>query len=363
MIIAKFIAGLLLLVLGAELLVKGASGVANALRVSPLVIGLTVVAFGTSAPEMAVSVVAALTGTPDIALGNVVGSNIFNVLFILGISALITPLLVSRQLIRIDIPVMVSVSGLVVLFGYDGVIVWWEGMFFLLVGVAYTVFSIYESRHEKNEEVLQEYTEKFGKKTHTQPRRNTGMSLLMVLVGLGLLILGSRWLVNGAVFIAGKAGVSDMVIGLTIIAVGTSLPEVATSVMASLRGQRDIAVGNVIGSNIFNILFILGASSMFSKQGITVSEDALFFDIPIMIAVAVACVPFFFTGGRLERWEGGLFLFYYAGYAVYLVLANQEGASVEIYAAAMIWFVIPMTLFTAVLVTAREYRKNNRGPY
>jgi len=146
-------------------------------------------------------------------------------------------------------------------------------------------------------------------------------------------------------------------IGLTIIAVGTSLPEVATSVVASVRGQRDIAVGNVIGSNIFNILFILGITAMTADGGVIVADSALFFDIPIMIAVALACVPFFFTGGKLDRWEGGLFLFYYLAYSAYLVLANLGHASLEEFTAAMMWFVIPLTVVTAAIVMIREYRK------
>lgn len=359
MIILKLIVGLILLVVGAEALVKGASKIAVAIGITPLVVGLTVVAFGTSSPEMAVSVMSALSGNSDIALGNVVGSNIFNVLFILGISSLIVPLIVAQQLIRLDVPVMIGASLLVVLFGFNGDIAWWEGFILLILGIVYTVYIVRESRKEKNKEVLQEYEKEFGEDKKVS-KSNIWLSTLFVIVGLGLLVLGSKWLVDGAVYIAHSLGVSDLVIGLTIIAAGTSLPEVATSIIASIRGERDIAVGNVVGSNIFNILFILGIAAMVGKEGINVAESAVFFDIPVMIAVAVACLPIFFTGRKIERWEGAVFLFYYVAYTIYLIMASQQHASLEVFTSAMMWFVVPLTLLTLAIVTMREYRRTRR---
>lgn len=355
MIILKLLVGLVLLVAGAEVLVKGASKIAISIGITPLVIGLTVVAFGTSSPELAVSVMSSLEGKPDIALGNVLGSNIFNVLLILGLSSVITPLLVAQQLIRLDVPIMIGASLLVLLFAWDGNISAWEGLTLLLLGLAYTVFVIRLSKKEKSKAVLEEYREEFGKDEKAGKGR-LWVSILLVIAGLVLLVLGSRWLVEAAVAIASNLGVSDLVVGLTIIAAGTSLPEVATSIIASMRGEKDIAVGNVVGSNIFNIFFILSVAAVVSKNGVPVAQTAIQFDIPVMVAVAVACLPIFFTGRRLERWEGAVFLGYYIAYTVYLILASQRHASLEAFSNAMIWFVIPLTVLTLGIVTMRELR-------
>ena len=172
-----------------------------------------------------------------------------------------------------------------------------------------------------------------------------------------MLVLGSRWLVDSAIILATRFGVSNLVISLTIIAAGTSLPEVATSVIAGIRGERDIAVGNVVGSNIFNIVYILGLSAIFGKGGIAVPETALHFDLPVMIAVAFSCLPIFFTGKRLDRWEGVLFLGYYIAYTTYLILASQQHASLDNFTTAMIWFVMPLTLLTLGVIVLRELRK------
>jgi cation:H+ antiporter len=357
MIALKLIAGLIFLVFGAEALVKGASRIAAAAGISPLVIGLTVVAFGTSAPELAVSVMSSANGQTDIALGNVIGSNIFNVLFILGISSIIIPLVVAQQLIRLDVPIMIGASLLTLLLAWDGVILPWEGWFMLALGISYTVFIIRLSRKEKNIAVLKEYEEEFS--ADTKPEKSkTALNLLLLVAGLVLLVLGSRWLVDGAVTIATSLGVSNLVIGLTIIAAGTSLPEVATSVIAGIRGERDIAVGNVVGSNIFNLLYILSLSAIIGKGGIKVADTALIFDLPVMVATAVACLPIFFTGKKLDRWEGVVFLGYYVAYTTYLILANQRHHSLENFSTAMIWFVIPLTVLTLAVATARELRKN-----
>ncbi len=359
MVVLLLLAGFICLVLGAEALVRGASKIAAAAGISPLVVGLTVVAFGTSAPELAVSVVSSLNGQTDIALGNVVGSNIFNVLFILGLSALLLPLVVAQQLIRLDVPIMIAVSLLVLLLGWDGRLSAWEGAGLLLLGVVYTIFLIRQSRREQSKAVQKEYAEALA---DSLPKRkgSTWIDLGLIALGLALLILGSRWLVRAAVSIATDLGVSELVIGLTIIAAGTSLPEVATSILATLRGERDIAVGNVVGSNIFNILYILGISALTSPQGIPVADSALRFDLPVMVAVAVACLPIFFTGRRLARWEGAVFLGYYLAYTVYLVLASQQKASLETFSAAMVWFVIPLTVLTLGVVLVREIRMGSR---
>ena len=352
----KLIAGLVLLVVGAEGLVRGASKIAAVIGISPLVIGLTIVAFGTSSPELAVSIGSALDGQSDIALGNIVGSNIFNVLFILGVSALIIPLVVNQQLVRLDVPIMIGASLLVLLFGWDGVIAKWEGAVLVAIGIWYTVFLIRQSRKEKHKEVLKDYQAEYADDGNPKNDR-IWLQILFVVVGLVLLVLGSRFLVDSAVAIATSLGVSELVIGLTIIAAGTSLPEVATSVLASIRKQEDIAVGNVVGSNIFNILIILGLSAIIAPGGIPVNPAAMSLDVPFMIAVAVACLPLFFTGYRIDRWEGFVFLGYYIAYTAYLILKSQEHASLEVYRDAMIWFVVPLTVLTLVVVTLREMRR------
>jgi cation:H+ antiporter len=307
-----FGAGLILLAGGAELLVRGASRLAAAAGVSPLVIGLTVVAFGTSTPELAVSVDAAWRGASDLSLGNVVGSNILNVLLILGLSAVVTPLAVASQLIRREVPVMIGVSLLVWALALDGGIGRLDG-FVLTFGIAaYTYVSIRASRREPAD-IRAEYDAAFG----LRPARLAADAALVV-AGLTVLVVGTEWAVDSAVAIARTLGVSELMIGLTLVAGGTSLPELATSILAAVRGQRDIAVGNIVGSNIFNILGILGVSSLIAP--IAVSPAALWFDIPVMIAVALACLPVFLSRASISRWEGAAFLAAYARYIVYLSL-------------------------------------------
>jgi len=315
---------------------------------------LTIVAFGTSAPELAVSLQSALTGNSDISLGNVVGSNIFNVLFILGVSAIITPLLVSRQLIKLDVPIMIGSSVLVLIMGLDGIFNLIDGMIMFVLFLGYTVFMIRTARKDdkiKKADVQQDLL--------PDSKVESGKWWLygfFIVAGLGLLVVGSNWLVDGAIIIAKTFGLSDLVIGATIVAAGTSLPEVATSVVASIRRQQDIAVGNVVGSNIFNILAVLGLSGIFSPNGIDVADAALRFDIPIMIAVAIACLPIFFTGNLISRWEGILFLGYYVAFTVYLVLASTHLSSVQLFGTAMKFFIIPLTFITLVIVSWRAYK-------
>jgi len=351
MTVVLFVAGLGLLVLGAEWLVKGASRLAAALGISPLVIGLTVVAYGTSAPEMAVSVKSAWAGQPDLALGNVVGSNIFNVLLILGASAIITPLVVSSQLIRLDVPIMIGVSLLTLLLAGDGSVGRLDGAILFALAVAYTVFQIRQSRKE-SAAVREEYGREFG-----PSRSATAANLASIAAGLVLLVLGSRWLVNGAVAFAQALGVSELVIGLTIVAAGTSLPEVATSILAAFRGERDIAVGNVVGSNIFNVLAVLGLAGLVAPGGLPAPAALLRFDLPVMVAVALACLPIFASGALIARWEGALFLFYYVAYTAYLVLDAQQHDALPAFSAVMEAFVLPLTGVTLAVVGWRTWRR------
>lgn len=351
-----FVLGIVLLVAGAEVLVRGASRLAAAVGISPLVIGLTVVAFGTSAPEMAVSVQSALSGQAgaDIAIGNVVGSNIFNVLLILGLSAVIAPLVVSQQLVRLDVPIMIGVSCLTLLLAWDGVISRGNGLLLFAGIVAYTAFAVIKSRRE-SKAVQEEYAEEYG--AAAKGARGLLANLAFIGVGLAMLVVGSNWLVDGAIAIARAFGVSELVIGLTIVAAGTSLPEVATSVMASLKGERDIAVGNVVGSNLFNLMCVLGLAAIVAPAGINVSASALAFDLPVMIGVAVACLPVFFTGYTISRWEGWLFLGYYVAYTAYLILAASGHAALDAFGTAMLMFVLPLTAVTLVVTAGRQLRR------
>lgn len=344
-----FIVGLVLLIAGAEGLVRGASQLAAAAGVSSLVIGLTVVAFGTSAPELAVSVSSAVTGKVDIALGNVVGSNIFNVLFILGISAAITPLVVNQQLVKLDVPIMIAVSILVYVFALNGVLDRWEGILFFVGIIVYTAFLVRQSRREQAS-VAVEYEKEFGRVKIKTPWK----AIALVLAGLAALVLGSKWLVDGAVAIARIFGVSELIIGLTIVAGGTSLPEVATSIVAAVRGERDIAVGNVVGSNIFNILSVLGLSSLIHP--IAIAPAAMLFDIPVMIAIAVACLPIFFTNYTISRWNGWVFLLYYAAYTTFLILDSTHHDALPEYKIIMLEFVLPITAITILALAVRQVR-------
>jgi cation:H+ antiporter len=347
------VGGLAVLVAGGEALVRGASALAAALRISPLVIGLTVVAFGTSAPELAVSVRAAYSGSGDLAVGNLVGSNIANVLLILGLSALVAPLAVASTLVRRDVPLMVGVSVLLLLLGMDGRVGVWDGSLLLGLLVAYLFWSVRQGRTEA-EAVKASFEEAIA--GPDGGRRSLAAHLGWVVAGLLLLILGARWLVDGSVEIARLLGVPELVIGLTVVAVGTSLPELVTSMLAALRGQRELAVGNVVGSNLFNILGVLGMASLVAPQGIPVSPAALALDIPIMIATAVACLPIFFTGHRIARWEGGLFFAYYLAYLVYLVLDATNHAGSEGFGLIMVVFVVPLTVLTLAVCSLRALR-------
>ncbi len=361
MVIVFLIAGLVLLVIGAEILVRGASRLASSLGISPLVIGLTIVAFGTSAPEMAVSINASWAGQADLALGNVVGSNIFNVLFILGLSALVAPLVVSQQLVRLDVPLMIAASIVVLLMGMDNKISRIDGVILFGTVLAYTFFLIRQSRRESSAAVTAQYEAEYG-----AAGAQNGSALMqylkdavMILGGLALLVLGARWLVDSAVQIAQYLGMSELVIGLTIVAAGTSMPELATSVIASLRGERDIAVGNVVGSNIFNLLAVLGLSSIVAPDGVQVADAALAFDIPVMVGVALICLPIFFTGFLISRLNGALFLFYYVAYTAYLLMAAQQHESLQTFSAAMVWFVMPATVIMLVTLAWRYQRSRN----
>jgi len=350
-----FVVGVAALVLGAEGLVRGAARLAARTGLSSVVIGLTVVAFGTSAPELAVSLGAAFSGEPELAVGNVVGSNIANMLLVLGLSAVFGGgLVVAHRIVRIDVPIMVGASILVFLFGLDNRLVRWEGAVFVALLVIYITWTVVSSRRSTKTEVIEEYDEALsaGRLRASSVLTDVGY----VIAGLVLLVVGSTALVEAATDIAIELGVSQLVIGLTVVAIGTSLPEIATSVLAAIRGQRDLAVGNAVGSNLFNILAVLGLTTTLSPSSIPIPDASLAIDLPVMIAVAIACLPIFANGYSLVRWEGALFLAYYAAYLSWLVFDSTDHGVKNDYAVGVLGFALPLTVITVIVIAVRQRR-------
>lgn len=327
---------------------RGASTLAAKVGISPLIIGLVVVSAATSAPELAVTVGAVLDGEPGLAVGNVVGSNIINILLILGVSAIISPLVIKRQLVRFDIPVMVGISILLVVVSLDGRLDLLDGVLLLGGLLVHTVVSIVVGRRETVEEPAS------APGAEQKKPMPLWLAALLLVAGIGLLVLGAQMLVDGAVSIATGLGVSSLVVGLTVVAVGTSLPELATSIIALRRGERDLAVGNIVGSNIFNIGMVLGLPAIIFGEGIPVPAAAIALDLPLLLATAVALLPIAFTGFVVARWEGWLFVLLWAAYTAYLVLASTEHDALDGFTAVMLWFVLPLVAITLIAVTSYE---------
>lgn len=366
--LVEVLLGLAVLLAGGEILVRGASRLARALGVPSLIVGLTVVAFATSAPEGAVSIQAALRGTPGVALGNVLGSNAFNILVVLGISSLLYPMRVERQLIRLDVPTLIGASLLVLVLALDGNLTGTDGIVLLVVGVVYVIVLVSLARRQFAASLGDAPEPPSGSEEEAGGKRARGpgpadapggpplrglryrvTDVGLMLLGLAGLVGGADFLVDGSVAIARGLGASELVIGLTLVAAGTSLPEAATSVVASLRGERAMAVGNVVGSNLFNLFFVLGGSAALAPAGIGVPPGALTFDIPVMVAVALACFPIFFTSRTIGRWEGSLFLLYYVIYVGLLILDASDHDTRNMVLEAILQFVLPLTIITAVL--------------
>ncbi|MEU0488529.1 calcium/sodium antiporter [Nocardiopsis sp. NPDC006139] len=369
LVVAALVAGFVLLVAGGEALVRGAGSLARTLGMSSLVVGLTVVSFTTSAPELAVSTDAALTGYAGLAVGNVVGSNIANILLVLGASALFVPLLVNSQVVRADIPVMVVLSVVALLMALDGNLGMLDGALLFAALVVYVAVTVVASRRraaedpEPGREGAEDAEGAQGPEgtVRTASRaRSVVRDLVLVVVGTALLVVGARLLVYGASAIATALGVSDLLIGLTVVAVGTSLPELVTCVVAVVRGERDMAVGNIVGSNVFNLGAVLGLAAVVAPGGIEVAASALRFDLPVMVAVALVLLPIALTGSDVSRWEGALLVGFYIAYIAYLVLTATEHAALEPLSAAMLWFVIPLTALWLAVAAVHEL-KRRRG--
>jgi cation:H+ antiporter len=353
---AALAGGLAVLIIGAGWLVKGASRLALTAGITPLVVGLTVVAFGTSAPELAVSVAAAYSGAPTLSVANVVGSNIFNILCILGVSALAAPLAVDRQLVRFDVPVMIGASFLLYSLAADGLIGTLDSVLLAGLVITYTAYLIAEARR--------------GRKKAPGPSAEAGiagpasarrMSLLpnlgLIAVGIAGLAVGSRMLVVGAIGLARAFGVSEAVIGLTIVAAGTGLPELATSAMAALKGARDLAIGNIVGSNIFNIFSVLGFSGLAARGRLAVGPNILKVDIPVMIVVSLVCLPLFRSGYELSRGNGAVFFGSYVLFIVWTVLKATASPGLRILNGIMFEALFPALLIGIVVSLVLALRK------
>ncbi|TWU00245.1 Inner membrane protein YrbG [Botrimarina colliarenosi] len=347
----SILGGFVGLIIGGELLVRGASNLAAAFKVPPLIIGLTVVALGTSAPELAVSVQSCYVGKTDLAVGNVVGSNLANLLFILGTAALVGPLAVSNQLFRLDIPVMIAAAAALFALGSDGEISRGEGITLTIAMVLYLIWTVNEGKREgkKLEEELRELTPDPVPHNWRQFTAN----IASLIGGLILLVGGADWLVKGCVDLATQWGVSELVIGLTIVAIGTSLPELVISILASLRGKRDLAVGNVVGSNILNVLAVVGISASVAPAGVNVDPQSLRFDIPLMLAVSAACFPIFLTGKQVSRLEGAAMLLFYVAYLAWLVYSFAVAGQAPGYGSLM-GFLAPLGVAMVLLLVRRR---------
>ena len=349
-----FALGFPALLFGAELLVRAASSLAASFGISPLVIGVTVVAYGTSAPEAAVSIqaITADPAQPDIAIGNVIGSNIANVLLVLGVSAILLPISISRTVLRRGLPQVIAVSMLVFLIALDGSISRIEGMLLLIGAVLFTIGVVYRGRTEPPEKPDTEDVSPPRLPSWLQVSRD----LFLILIGLVMMVVAARWLVNGATAAARSLGVSELVIGLSIVAIGTSLPEVATSIVATLRGKRDIAVGNILGSNMFNLLLVLGLCATISPEaeGLRIEARALWLDLPVMIGVVVLCWPIFYTGRMISRLEGMALFGFYVCYMLFRFLQESSNPVTQVFGLVILFAIIPATI---LLLSHRIYKE------
>jgi len=345
----ELVSGLLLLIIGAEILVRAAVRLAASLKVRPLIIGLTVVAFGSSAPQMTVSLQATLAGNTDIAVGSVIGSSIFNILVTLGLSALIIPLRVSRQLVRVDIPVMILAGLLVFTLAANEELTPVDGLLLLIALLAYLGVLHYQTRHSRRPRTLD-----------TVARAPWLSSVLQMLGGLLILVLAGHLLLGAAVDVAADLGLSERIIGLTLIGVGTSLPCLATSLVAALRGQREIAVGNVIGSNLFNLLGVLGLTALLAPSPLSVSPNALDFDLPVMLGVVVLCLPVFYTGYRVTRAEGLVLLGLYLAYGLHVMSFTTGMPLANKLEHLMVYYILPVLVAFLLFSTLRAWLRQHK---
>ena len=303
------VAGLVVLLAGAEVLVRGGTGLAAWFGVSPMLVGLTVVSLGTSVPELAVGIDAAISGSPGLAVGNIVGTNLVNILFILGLSALLVPVALHARTLRFDLPAMTAAAVALFLLSLDGALDRVDGCVLLLGATVYTVLLVARERQQRGDEPA----------PRTPDGPGVGASVVRLVVGIVAVVVGAELLVEGAVAGAASLGVSDAVTGLTVVAIGTSAPELVTTLMATLRRDRDLALGNLVGSSTYNIAFVLGLTAVVAPDGLPIPDEVLASDLVLLLAAALATLPVFVSGARISRAEGALFVTAYVGYVTWLI--------------------------------------------
>ncbi|HZA05895.1 MAG TPA: calcium/sodium antiporter [Propionibacteriaceae bacterium] len=320
--VAWFLTGLILLIVGAELVIRGGTRLGGRLGIRPIVIGLTVVSIGTSMPELAIGVVAAAEGTASLAVGNIAGTNVVNLLLILGLSALIRPLSMQMRTLRLDLPMMSGAALLLWALAFRGTLTRLDGLILLLCAIAYTAVLVHTSRLE-SQQVAAEFSAEYADENADTPRRSAALPVVghlsLLVGGIAIIVVGAEWLVNGAVGIARAFEVSDALIGLTIVAIGTSAPELVTTVVSTVRGERDIALGNLLGSGVYNIALVLGITCLAAPQAVQLEPALVRIDIPIMVVATLVCVPIFISGRRVARAEGGAMVAAYLAYLAFLL--------------------------------------------
>ncbi|MDR0488704.1 MAG: calcium/sodium antiporter [Propionibacteriaceae bacterium] len=324
--IVYLVLGLMALIIGAQLVVRFGSALARRLNMSPIIIGLTIVSIGTSLPEFAVSVQGMVIGSGDLVLGNIVGTNIVNLLLILGLAGLIRPIDIHHGTLKLDLPAMVVASLLLwVVAMWDGDLTTIEGAILLAFGIAY-IWRVIATARSRNVLVNgAEPEHEFDNKPLHPGKKYALLDVGLLLIGLVIIVVGAEFMVDGAVGLAKNLGLSETLIGLTVVAIGTSAPELATTIMSTIRGERSIAIGNLIGSSTLNLTIILGGALMFGPFSIPIDHSLIFFDLPIMVGVAVACVPIFILGKNVNRIEGALMVGAYLAYLTFLIVKATTG--------------------------------------
>jgi len=318
-----FVLGLAALVAGAEVMVRGGTKIASRLGISAIVVGLTVVSIGTSTPELAIGVVAASEGSGAMAVGNIAGANVINLLFVLGLSALIRPLAIQMRTLRMELPVMAGAAMLLWLLAADSVLSRVDGLILVTGAIGYTCAVVWAARRE-TPDVADEFAGAYAsRETRLDSGRRTAVDIGMTLGGIAIIVLGAQLLVDAAVDMAREFHVSDALIGLTVVAIGTTAPELVTTVVSTLRGERDIAIGNLLGSSMYNTLLILGVICLVPAHGLELPRELVRVDIPIMVAATLVCIPIFVSGRRVRRIEGAAMVTAYVAFLVFVLVTQS----------------------------------------
>ena len=348
----SLVVGLPLLLCSAELLVRNSVRLAALIGKSRLFVGLTIAAFGTSAPELAIGVMGIVRGQADLGLGNIIGSNIFNTFFILGLGALIRPIIVSHKVIRRDIPILIGFGLMFFVMSLDMSISVFEAILLAITLIGYLVYLSHLPADEK--EIVLPVVPKDDSPADTAlSLKSLGLRIVLIVVSIGVMVYASHLMVAGAVGIASRLGISELVIGLTVLAVGTSLPEIAATLVAIRRNEHDLAVGNIMGSSIFNIVAVPATMTLVNAAPLPLSADAVRFDMPIMLLAIIACLPIFFSGHRISRSEGLLFLVYYAAYVLMLYVRSASDSPIT--TATLAWLIAPVLAVTLSIVIYRAF--------